>query len=72
MFSTLDDETLGACVTLTVQASVLVVYAKTEPEKEAHGITAFIIGEGATLSLKVSLARLLEERERNVQRGNTR
>ncbi|MEW5317387.1 MAG: hypothetical protein WDW38_008687 [Sanguina aurantia] len=28
------------------KASVLVVYAKTEPEKEAHGITAFIIEKG--------------------------
>ena len=34
-------------------ADTLVVYAKTEPEKGAHGITAFIIERG----MKVSAGR---------------
>lgn len=29
-----------------LQASTVIVYAKTEPEQEAHGITAFIIEKG--------------------------
>ncbi len=31
---------------LTLQASTVIVYAKTSPEKDAHGITAFIVEKG--------------------------
>jgi isovaleryl-CoA dehydrogenase len=34
---------MNLCLTLSEDADVLVVYAKTDPEKKSHGITAFLV-----------------------------